>query len=140
MSERIEISTIVDAPIEAAWAAFTDEDAIQAWNHASDDWHCPVASNDLREGGEFSYTMEEVDGDESFEFAGTYTTVVDHRLIEYTLDDGRSVSVTFETQADGTTLVQQSFDPDEEEPTDPQRAGWQAILDNFAEYAEKEAR
>ena len=137
MSERIDISTVVDAPIEAAWAAFTREDDIREWNHASDDWHCPSATNDLREGGEFAYLMAEVEGDEEFEFAGTYTTIVEHELIEYTLDDDRTVRVTFKPQHDATTLVEQSFDADDEVPVDQQRAGWQAILDNYAEYAER---
>lgn len=137
MNERIEISTVVGVPIEAAWAAYTSEDAIRQWNHASDDWHCTAASNDVRQGGEFSFTMAEIGGGEEFDLAGTYTTVIEHHLIEYTLDDDRTVKVTFTPQSDGTTLVSQSFDPEEVNSEDEQEAGWQAILDNYAEYAER---
>lgn len=137
MNHRIEISTTVAAPVEAAWAAYTHEDDIRAWNRASDDWECTAATNDLREGGEFSYTMAAIDGSESFDFSGVYTTVVEHRLIEYTLDDDRTVRVSFEPQADATTLVELASDPEDRASEDEQRAGWQAILDNFAEHAER---
>ena len=137
MSDRIELTAIVEAPIEAAWAAFTRPEDIMAWNHASPDWHCPAAANDLREGGQFSYTMAAWDGSFSFDFGGTYTTVIEHRLIEYALEDGRGVTVTFETQPDGTTLVTETFDPESQNPLEMQREGWQAILDNYAAHAKE---
>ena len=42
-SDPITVQTLVSAPPEAAWAAFTDPDAITQWNFASPDWHCPSA-------------------------------------------------------------------------------------------------
>jgi len=35
--------------------------------------------------------------------------------------------------------VQETFDAESETPTEMQRAGWQAILDNFARYVERKA-
>ena len=48
---------------------------ITEWNVASDDWHCPRATNDLREGGAFSYRMESRDGAHGFDFEGTFVEV-----------------------------------------------------------------
>jgi hypothetical protein len=39
----------------------------------------------------------------------------------------------------GGTLVQTRFDPETENPPELQREGWQAILDNYRKYAERQA-
>ena len=49
--------------------------------------------------------------------------------------DGRQVEILFET--DGTsTRITETFDPENENPAEMQRTGWQAILDNFKKHAE----
>ena len=52
------------------------------------------------------------------------------------MDDGRKVSIQFETTSDGQTKITESFDPESENSEEMQRSGWQAILDNFKKYAE----
>ena len=52
--DTITVETTVSAPVEAAWDAYTSPDRIRQWNFASDDWHCPSARVDLREGGTFT--------------------------------------------------------------------------------------
>jgi uncharacterized protein YndB with AHSA1/START domain len=42
---------------------------------------------DLRVGGAFSSRMEAKDGSIGFDFAGTYTKVVEHKLIESSFGD-----------------------------------------------------
>jgi len=105
------------------------------WNHASDDWHCPAASNDLRVGGRFVYTMAARDGSVSFDFEGTYDDVVLHARIAYTMPDGRRVVTTF-TPAGGGTHVRTDFDAETLHSEELQRQGWQSILDNFRRLAE----
>ena len=56
--ETVTVQAVVAAPPEHVWDAWTDPAAIQQWNAASDDWHCPAATNDLRAGGEFVSRME----------------------------------------------------------------------------------
>src|SRR5438105_1412812 len=92
----ITVETSVNAPIEKVWACWNDPEHITKWATASDDWHTPRATNDLREGGKFTSRMEAKDGSAGFDFGGTYTKVVEHQLIEYTMDDGRKVSITFD--------------------------------------------
>jgi len=79
---KITVQTTVAAPIEQVWRAYTTPADIKHWNAASDDWHTTAATVDLREGGAFSSRMEAKDGSIDFDFAGTYTKIVEHKLIE----------------------------------------------------------
>lgn len=136
MNKPLIVETSVQAPLEKTWKSFTETEHITQWNHASDDWVSPRAENDLRKGGRFTYRMEAADGSEGFDFTGTYDEVVPHERISYTMDDGRRVEVTFLTEGDYTRVVTK-FDPETENPLEFQRAGWQAILDNFKTYTEE---
>lgn len=135
MSDPIQISAVTQAPLNAAWLAYTREADIQAWNHASPDWHCPAASNDLREGGRFNYRMEAVDGSFGFDYTGSYQVVEPEQRLVFSLDDGRAVEVVFTAQDATSTLVSISFEAEQANPVELQRAGWQAILDNYAAHA-----
>lgn len=135
MSTRITISTHVNKPVEHVWQCWTEPGHITQWNAASDDWHCPKASNDLRTGGKFSATMAARDGSASFDFEGIYNEVRPMQRISYTMADGRTCEVLF-TEEDGGTLVTESFDAETQNPVEMQRGGWQAILDRFKAHAE----
>ena len=133
--EKITVQTNINAPISKVWDAFTDPEAIMKWNAAAPDWHSPRAINDLRVGGEFNYRMEAKNGSEGFDFTGTYTVVQPQKLIEYAMEGGRQVSVRF-GEAGEETKVTTMFDPENENPPEFQRQGWQSILDNFKQYVE----
>jgi uncharacterized protein YndB with AHSA1/START domain len=130
----ITVETTVAAPVDRVWRAYTSPDAIVQWNSASDDWHTTTATVDLRAGGAFSSRMEAKDGSVGFDFAGTYTEVVEHERIAYTLGD-RAAEVVFRTEPAGTT-VRVTFDGESTHSIDMQRQGWQAILDSFRRYVE----
>lgn len=129
---KISVSVVLAEPIEKVWEAYTSPADIVKWNFASDDWHCPTAAVDLRVGGSFSSRMEAKDGSFGFNFEGTYTEVVEHKLFRYAFGD-RSASVTFSQTPEGVR-VEVSFDAEDENSADQQREGWQAILDNFASH------
>ena len=129
---KITVSTTVRAPIQQVWQAYTSPDDITQWNAASDDWHTTTASVDLRVGGVFSSRMEAKDGSMGFDFAGTYTRIEQHKLIEYSFGD-RMAQVEFADGPDGV-LVTVTFDTENVYPVEQQRGGWQAILDNFGRY------
>lgn len=131
---KITVETIVKAPVDKVWSAYTTPDDIKQWNTASDDWHTTKATVDLRVGGEFSSRMEAKDGSFGFDFAGTYTKVVPNELIEYSFGD-RVGTVEFLAGANGVT-VRVTFDAESEFPVEQQRQGWQAILNNFAKHVE----
>jgi uncharacterized protein YndB with AHSA1/START domain len=105
------------------------------WNHASDEWHCPKAVNDLRVGGMFSYIMAAKDGSFSFDFNGTYTKVVPNEQIDYVIEGGRTVSIIFAEQGDNTRVVE-TFESETQNPVELQQQGWQSIVDNFKKHAE----
>ena len=131
---KITVETTINAPIERVWAAWTTPDDIKQWNAASDDWHTTAATVDLREGGTFSSRMEAKDGSMGFDFAGTYTRIVEHELLEATFGD-RTLQVRFLTD-DGKVTVRETFDAENTHSEEQQRQGWQAILDRFARHVE----
>jgi uncharacterized protein YndB with AHSA1/START domain len=133
----IHIETVVAAPLAHVWNAYNNPEHVVKWNFASEDWHCPSARSDLRAGGKFSSRMEAKDGSFGFDFEGTYTKVEAHKLIEYTFGD-RTARVTFAEGPQGVT-VSVDFEAEKENPEEMQRAGWQAILDNFRKHAESTA-
>lgn len=134
--EQIVVETLVDASIDKAWDTYTSPEQVTQWNFASDDWHCPTATADLRDGGKFSSRMEAKDGSFGFDFEGTYTKIIQNERIEYKFGD-RKATVEFLLRGD-KVLVRVSFDPDNDYPTDQQCGGWQAILDNYARQASRD--
>jgi uncharacterized protein YndB with AHSA1/START domain len=132
---KITIETAVNAPVEKVWKFWTQPEHITQWNSPSNDWHTPRATNDLRVGGKFTSRMEARDGSQGFDFEGKYTAVTPNNLIEYGMADGREVSVKFKTEGN-KTIVTETFDPETENPVEFQKAGWQAILDNFKNHTE----
>jgi uncharacterized protein YndB with AHSA1/START domain len=129
---KITVSTVVAAPLQEVWLAYTTPEDIKAWNAASPDWHTTAAAVDLRPGGKFSSRMEAKEGSFGFDFAGEYTQVVPLQLIEYTFG-GRTGRVEFGQGAGGTTVTV-SFDSEPTHSLEQQRSGWQAILDSFSRH------
>ena len=82
--------------------------------------------------------MEAKEGSQGFDFWGIYDEVIFHQVIAYTLGDGRKVKVTFLSQGSATRIVE-TFDAETTFSVEQQQAGWQAILENFKKYAEREA-
>lgn len=134
----ITLTADVRAPLESVWACWNSAECVRKWNHASDDWHCPAAANDLRVGGRYVYTMAARDGSASFDFAGTYTEIVPGERITSQLDDGRMIRTVFEAVGPDRTRVVETFEADHLFPLDQQRVGWQAILDNFRKTMESD--
>jgi len=135
MNTTVTISVLVQAPLEQVWKSWSEPEHIVVWAHASNDWECPRAENDLQVGGRFSSTFAAKDKSASFDFSGTYTAVTPHSYIAYTMDDGRVVETAFEETAGGV-LITQTFEIESENPEEMQRSGWQAILNNFKRHTE----
>ena len=131
----ITVQTTMHAPIGKVWELWTLPEHITKWNAASEDWHTPVAENDLKLGGKFKYTMAAKDGSMRFDFVGTYSDIKEKELIAYTIADGRKVKVVFQVLRDEVEIIE-SFEPETENLEALQQQGWQAILDNFKKYVE----
>lgn len=131
----ITVEATINAPVSKVWKYWSAPEHITKWCAASDDWHVPAAENDLRVDGVFKTTMAAKDGSFSFDFGGVYTKVQENKAIAYTLGDGRKVDIIFSSNGN-ETKVTETFDPEGQNPIEMQRAGWQAILDNFKKYTE----
>ena len=131
----ITVAATVNAPVEKVWQYWTAPQHITQWNNASNDWHTPKATNDLRKDGTFHYRMEAKDNSFGFDFEGRYTDVKTNECIEYVISDGRKVQILFEALNDETHITE-TFEAEEVHPTELQQDGWQAILNNFKRYTE----
>ena len=134
----ITVEVSVARGLHQVWKSWTEPAQIQRWNHASDDWECPYAENNLVVGGTFTARMSAKDGSAGFDFNGTYTDIIPLAKIAYTIEGGRQVVVTFEPLSPTATKVSETFDPETENTPDLQRAGWQSILNNFKKHVESQ--
>lgn len=133
MYQKITVETSIQAPIEKIWEYWTEPEHIRNWCSASDDWHVPKATNDVKVGGKFVTRMEARDGSAGFNFSGIYTLVDQYKRIEYTADDGRKVEIEFIPNGDSYMIVE-TFEAEGENALEVQKTGWQSILDNFKKH------
>jgi len=131
--DNVTIEATIDAPMQLVWETWTKPEHIVNWAFASDDWEALSAENDLRKNGKFTTVMAAKDKSFQFPFGGVYTNVKENELIEYILGDGRYAKITF-TQTPEGVKVSENFEIEGSNPKEMQKAGWQAIMDNFKKY------
>ena len=132
---KITIQALVSAPLATVWERYTTPEHITQWNFAHESWHCPAASNDMQVGGKYFARMEARDGSFGFDFEAVYLDVKPLESYSYEFG-GRVCQVEFQ-EIGGKTEVKVSFDPETENSLELQQSGWQSILDNFKNYAER---
>lgn len=133
--KSITVETSIVSDLDTVWKAWTEPEHITQWNFASDDWCCPKAQNQVVPNGAFSWRMEAKDGSMGFDFNGVYETVSPGKKLSYTLEDGRKTTVEF-SENTGTVVVRETFETENTHTDEQQRAGWQAILENFKKHVE----
>jgi len=134
-SKRIKVAASVNAPVSKVWKAWNTPADIMEWNSPDPSWHCPSSENDLAVGGTFKNRMEAKDGSMGFDFEGIYDAVELNKEITYTMGDGRKATTLF-SEKNGKTNIETTFDAESQNDPEYQKAGWQAILDNFTKYVE----
>lgn len=132
---KITVECTIKSSLNKVWGFWTTPEHVMQWNHASDDWYTPKATNNLIVGGRFCYTMAAKDGSFSFDFEGTYKEVIEKKSIKYTLDDDREVSIDF-IAIDETVEIVETFESETQNTIELQQSGWQAILNNFKKLVE----
>ena len=132
---KISVEVIVNKGLDHVWKYWTKPDHILNWNHASDDWHTVRAENELKVGGKFSYRMEAKDGSFGFDFESNYEVVNEKQELTYIMSDGRRATTIFQSK-ELETKVTITFDPENENPIELQKSGWQSILNNFKTFSE----
>lgn len=133
MSITVEI--IVKSDPETVWKSWTSPEDIKVWNTASEDWHTTLSEVDLREGGVFLSRMEAKDGSVGFDFRGTFRKIVENELIQYSIEDGRLVTIEFRPTGNGVRITE-TFDEESTHTREQQEQGWQSILNSFAKHVE----
>lgn len=133
--EKITIQAEINRNLEKVWDYYTNPKHITKWNFADETWQCPSASNELRVGGKYKARMEAKDKSMGFDLEATYNEVSIGKSFVYTMTDGRVVSTNFDDRG-AKTVVTITFDAEDQNPIEFQKNGWQAILNNFKQYAE----
>ena len=131
---KITVNATVNAPIKKVWDAYTQPKHITNWNFADPSWHCPSATNDMKIGGTYKARMEAKDGSYGFDFEAIYSEITEGKSFTYEFG-GRTATVLFK-ETDHQTEVIVTFEAEAENEIDMQKAGWQAILNNFKNYSE----
>jgi uncharacterized protein YndB with AHSA1/START domain len=134
--KSVSIEVYINAPINLVWDVWNNPKYVVQWNHASDDWHSPSATNQFYVKGKFVYRMEAKDGSFSFDFSGTYMEIQEYKLVVTKLDDDRMVRVEFIELVDSVKVIEE-FEIEDENSIELQRQGWLSILNNFKQYTEQ---
>lgn len=132
---KIVVNVLVKKPVALVWEKWTNPEDVRQWNIPFDNWHCPHALIDLKEGGHFVFRMEEQTRKEGYDLRGQYNTIVPYQLIRYTLDDGRGAAIEFQ-HIDQNTIIRESFEPEKSMSAEGQQAVCQSVLERFKKYVE----
>lgn len=132
---KITVMTTVLADSKKVWTYYTSPEHITNWNFATDSWHCPKVSNELKKGGNYIARMEAKDGSYGFDFEAIYDEIIENEKIVYSMSDVRQVTIDFNAHKNKTD-VSITFEAELENPLELQRDGWMAILNNFKKYVE----
>jgi uncharacterized protein YndB with AHSA1/START domain len=134
MDNFITVTAIINADSEKVWHYYTNPKHIVNWNFAHPSWHCPKAENNIYVGGRYFARMEAKDGSFGFDFEAVYLSVIDGQEFTYEFG-GRTAHVKLKN-IENKTEITVTFEPENENPIDIQKGGWQAILDNFKNYTQ----
>jgi len=134
--QKLTVTSEINKPLNEVWDFFNNPEHIVNWNFAHESWECPSAKNDLKVGGKLEVRMQAKDGSFGFDLVGIYDEVVENELLKYHFEDNRNIEIIFEKLSDNKTKITENFDPENMNPLDFQKDGWNAILDNFKKYSE----
>jgi len=135
MYSKIRIEALINRNSNLVWQCWTTPEHIKKWNFASEDWCCPFASVELREGGRYCARMESKDGSMDFDFEGVYEKLIPGQEIVFLMGDGRRATTSFEAIEEKTRVIT-VFDAEKENSEELQQQGWLAILNQFNRHVE----
>ena len=134
MNDKITVSAVSNGDKNNDWADYTNQKHIVNSKLADQSWPCPKAENDMRIGGIYYARMEARDGSFGFDFLATYTELDTGN--HFTYEFGGRIATISMAESDDKTTVTIVF-AETENALDLQQTGWQMILNNFKNYAEK---
>jgi uncharacterized protein YndB with AHSA1/START domain len=137
-SETLHIERVFQAPAQAVFDAWTNEEVLRRWFHAEHDWETPEAKVDLRVGGAVRVVMRDPHKDAKHGGGGHYTEIDPPTRLAFTWtwdndDDDRQtlIELDFE-EAEGVTTVRMIHNNlRDEESARSHEKGWTACFDNL---------
>lgn len=133
--QNINVLTNINQSTELTWEAFTVPSHLQMWAKSADDWEVSVAENDVKIGGRLKVVLTTNENSIFLQYSGVYQKIELNQHMLLTLEDGRSLEITFSSLHD-VTQVQLNIDAVSEQPLEVQLFGWQSLLDHLKVYAE----
>jgi uncharacterized protein YndB with AHSA1/START domain len=133
----LRIERTFDAPVERVFEAWTSEEVLRRWLHASPAWETPTAAVDLRVGGRIRIVMRDPSDGAEYGASGEYAVVDPPRRLVFNWvwddDPGNPQLIELEfSEGDGRTAVVMR---NSAIPTDGRRhsqeRGWQRCYDNL---------
>lgn len=134
-SNSLEITRVVNAPIERVWQAWTDPKELTQW-YAPKNMSTPVAEVDLRVGGEYRITMSGETGEHTT--VGTFSVVEKPTKLVFSWGWGEGsetpTTVTVELTDIGegktsVTLRHEGFA--DTKARDGHKQGWEGVFDKL---------
>ena len=132
----LRIERTFQAPAPKVFEAFTSEEVMRRWWHASPDWETSVAEVDLRLGGAVRVVMRNPEDGAEYGGGGVYTEIEPPHRLAFTWlwddnDTRQLIEITFE-ERDGATLVRFTHrDLWNEEAVRSHDEGWNLAFDNL---------
>jgi uncharacterized protein YndB with AHSA1/START domain len=130
------------APAERVFEAWTSEEVMRRWFHAAHDWQTPVATVDLRLGGEVRVVMRDPYSGAEYGGRGYYTEIDPPRRLAFTWiwDDSdvrQLIEIDFEESGGATTVRFNHRDLWDEQAVRSHEDGWGKAFDNLARAVER---
>jgi uncharacterized protein YndB with AHSA1/START domain len=126
------------APARRVFDAFTSEEVMRRWWHASPDWETPEASVDLRLGGRVRVVMRDPDSGDRYGGQGEYVEIDPPRRLAFTWewDDDRDharqlIEIDFDEHDGVTTMRFTHRDLWDAEAVRSHEEGWSTAFDNL---------
>jgi uncharacterized protein YndB with AHSA1/START domain len=137
VSPTLRMERAFEAPAQAVFDAFTNEEVLRRWWHPGHDWEATVAEVDLRLGGEVRVVMRNPHEDVEYGGGGRYTEIDPPRRLAFTwIWDGDTtrqlIEVDFEEAGGVTTVRFTHRDLWDEEAVRSHEDGWGKAFDNLA--------
>ena len=126
-----------EAPAQAVFDAWTSEEVMRRWWHAGNDWETPVATVDLRIGGEVRVVMRDPHKDAEYGGGGVYTEIDPPTRLAFTWiwdsDPSREqlIVIDFEEDDGGTNVRFTHSNLWNEEAVRDHEDGWGKVFDNL---------
>ncbi|MFY9488178.1 MAG: SRPBCC domain-containing protein [Solirubrobacterales bacterium] len=139
-NRTLHIERVYQAPAEAVFDTWTNQEVILHWWHVGKEWKTASAEVDLRVGGDLRVVMYDPDKDREIGGGGRYTEIERPTRLAFTWiwdNDTRGTLIEIDfAENDGATTV--SFKHSglwDEQAVSDHQSGWDQVFDNLSEIS-----